>query len=289
MLVLFVKYDTAYRTISDQLDLGRIRKECPDSVVFVVYGDCASNEMIDWRGRMKGGEETENIENVYVIRTIDSVDKGMQMIFFAYTKFKTQIDAVLARGDSTECNTRKDDTVKFLFLDSACVLGERFGTKMLRLNDVRLSGNQAEWVFAHTHGFFDIGICNEKFLNDFGSEIAESVANRTSIPSLFAKSICTLKTTHTPTSCDKISCGFETDSFSVTGVKFRNKNLFFVYISSLGIYRFYESDESFVFPVWAAKCHEVACEQDMHNIAEILAHLGLSSVWIPLVPFRTTV
>ena len=189
-------------------------------------------------------------------------------------------------------------------MHDTCILSEHFEKKIEALPDVH-----NEWIFAHTYGLYNIGICDYKFIlkraNDFKgiTEIPkkdginleqghEVVVQGLTVKPLSHYSNRTL--TQTLINCDVNDLIHKSDAFFINGYTGDNIQRYVSYIGSFGIYKLVGTVNSFIIPVWASKNHIVETEEDMNYMRKIGPvklicddiELGKFEPWIPYIPTK---
>jgi hypothetical protein len=190
----------------------------------------------------------------------------------------------------------------YCMIHDTCILSEHFEQNIASLPTV-----DNEWIFAHTYGLYNIGICDYKFIlrraKDFKgiTEIPkrdgirleqghEIVVQGLTLKPLSHYSNKTL--TKTLMNCDVNKLISRGDAFFINGYTRDNIQRYVSYIGSLGIYKLVGTTNSFIIPVWASKNHIVETDEDMNYMRKIGPvqlicddiELGKFEPWIPYVP-----
>lgn len=203
-------------------------------------------------------------------------------------------ERAFAMGEFRENNFR-DAT--YIYIHDTCKVGKSFVERMNELPKPR------GWVFAHTYGLYNIGICDQNFLlkraNDFkgvsvipkdqsiqleqGYEIENSGIK---IPPLSFYTCKTLSSMTLPT-IDRC------DYMTLNGTGTPENRRFVSFIGALGLYKMVGCKVSFFVPIWATSSHTIQTLQDRENMVKAFSNIkigdgkdiiGTISPWIPFVP-----
>lgn len=159
------------------------------------------------------------------------------------------------------------------------------------------------WVFAHTYGLYNIGICNQDFLlkraKDFlnvkyipkDQSIALEQGHKIQIDSNEINPLVyySKKTIAKVTNSDMDKCDF----MSLNTFQEGESKRFVSYIGALSLYKLVGSHISYFVPIWASAAHQVHDQKGYDIMCQNFSHLelrnnhatvGTLSPWIPLVP-----
>lgn len=234
---------------------------------------------------VKGGSLNKHIsiqEKLTVIDTKSNLYDFNAFVGFAENRFYFE--------------SEKFHNAVFVYLHDTCILSERFATCMRRLQDLKFR-ESTEWIFAHTYGRHNIGVCTYDFvlkrathfdniaylskaaavnLEQGTSIVCETVR----IPSSFELSSITLGCT-VRNGNDLERAASTTDMFAINAFEYNNTRWYPVYIASLGIYKLMHSNRSYLVPVWSSPEHQT---KDEHHLEEMRNKFNKTfSSFVPLV------
>lgn len=186
----------------------------------------------------------------------------------------------------------------YILIHDTCKISPNF---QQRLNDLPAVNG---WVFAHSYGLYNIGICDQRFLltrardfeqitflpKDKSIALEQGVtvnADGVDIPPLLKYSSRTLSKYMEPSmeNCDSMSL----NAFGASD----DSRRYVSYLGSLGIFKFVGSKVTYFIPIWATNAHEVKTNQDFEKMKRSFSHISLSTSeqpigtinpWIHLVP-----
>lgn len=206
----------------------------------------------------------------------------------------------------TTFNLDKFINATYVYLHDTCILSPQFG-KCIKKLDHFVFHESTQWVFAHTFGLYNIGICTYHFLvqraNDFENitylpkhlsvnlEQGDTITvNDKEIPSLLNYSIYTLSNM-IYTSSDNVEDNIDSmDTYSINGIQKNNEDIRWIcYIASLGIYKPFTSKHTFCIPIWCdinISCYPKNLQEftDIQN--ECISKLKTG--FVPLVSYYST-
>lgn len=178
----------------------------------------------------------------------------------------------------------------FVLLHDTCILAPSFAARMRQLASQHLP----EFVFAHTYGLYNMGVCTHDFMlrryadwkpvrtlsKDQGIRLeqgANVVVEGHVVPSLHSYSCHTLAQSGTPG---------DIDTFSVQRSMLHGQPRFVSFVAALGIYKPFASISSFAVPVFAAHRPATASER-----TQILRDVSprLSSNWAPMLALHDSI
>ena len=208
-----------------------------------------------------------------------------------------------SRYVSTFC-TNKFINATYVYLHDTCVLSPQFG-KCIKNLDNFVFHKSAQWVFAHTYGLYNIGICTFDFIvhrsNDFKtitylpkhlSVVLEQgtpiVLNNKQIPSLLNYSIYTLTNMINNTNNNIEENIDSMDTYSINGIQKNEENIRWIcYIASLGIYKPFTSNFNFLVPIW---CNTLDYPQNLKEYYDMKKHSinDLKTGFVPLIYYHST-
>ena len=154
------------------------------------------------------------------------------------------------------------------------------------------------WIFAHTFGFFNIGICTHSFIilrakvfegidhiPKYESVLLEQgqaiiIDNKVVIP-LLSYSVYTLANMISYNGINSI------DMYGINGCHENGNTRWVAYISSLGVYKSMGSTASFFVPIWASSLHHPKTEKEFRKFKKynIQTH---KTTFTPLLPYNVT-
>lgn len=199
-------------------------------------------------------------------------------------------------------NTDKFVNATYVYLHDTCILSPRFGKCMEKLNTF-VFHKSAQWVFAHTFGLYNIGICTFQFMvhraNDFGTithlpkhlsvhlEQGINLKHKNKqIPSLLNYSIYTLAKMIS-TTCDDTEDNLHSmDTYSINGIQKNNDTIKWIcYIASPGVYKPFTSAHTFLIPVW---CKPNVYPKNVNEFYELKKHSfsELKTGFVPLINYH---
>jgi hypothetical protein len=186
----------------------------------------------------------------------------------------------------------------YVYLHDTCVLSERFATCMRTLKDLKFR-ESTQWIFAHTYGRHNIGVCTYDFvlkrarhfdniaylskaaavnLEQGTSVVCETIR----IPSSFELSSFTLGSMIR--NVDSLEeAASTTDMFSINAFEYRNTRWYMVYIASLGIYKLMHSNKSYLIPVWSSSEHQTKNEDHLKEMRNKFNKIVSS--FVPLIGY----
>lgn len=199
-------------------------------------------------------------------------------------------------------NTDKFVNATYIYLHDTCILSPRFGKCMEKLNTF-VFHKSAQWVFAHTFGLYNIGICTFQFIvqrgNEFGtithipkhlSVALEQGTNlkhkNTQIYSLLNYSPYTLANMISSTYDDIEDNLHSVDTYSINGIQKNNDTIRWIcYIASLGVYKPFTSEYTFLIPVW---CKPLLYPKNVKEFYKMKNHSirDLKTGFVPLINYH---
>lgn len=186
----------------------------------------------------------------------------------------------------------------YVYLHDTCVLSERFATCMRALMDLKFR-DSIEWIFAHTYGRHNIGVCTYEFvlkrathfdnIASLSKAAAVNLEQGTSIvcetiriPSSFELSSFTLGCMVRNGDSLK-EAAFATDMFAINAFEYKNAIWYPVYIASLGIYKLLHSSHSFLIPVWSSPEHQTKDKSQLETMRNKFNKIVSS--FVPLISY----
>lgn len=171
----------------------------------------------------------------------------------------------------------------YVLLHDTCMLSKTFPKKMKHISNFEFPRNM-QWVFGSVYGLYNIGICTYDFVlqraTDFKGinvlpkqkgvalEQGDKVwVNKTPVFPLVSYSCYTLSNYVTNTNFSEDTM-FDMSDFVTTNRFYNNKLVNAMYISSLGIYKLFGSQNMFVMPV--SCIHQPKSFQDMIQLSNNL-------------------
>ena len=183
----------------------------------------------------------------------------------------------------------------YLYLHDTCYLSEHFPSCIKKIDSINLH-NTSTWIFAHTFGLFNIGICTHSFIilrsKDFEGihVIPKGVSilleqgytitvNNKVIKPLLSYSVYTLANMVSYNGITSI------DMYGINGYHENGNTRWVSYISSLGVYKSIGSVTSFLVPIWVHATHQPKTEHEFRELKEynIKTH---KTAFTPLLPFN---
>lgn len=194
-------------------------------------------------------------------------------------------------------NNDKFINATYIYLHDTCSLSEHFSSCMKKIASINLP-NSPTWIFAHTFGLFNIGICTHSFIilraKDFEGihilpkhlgmllEQGQNITiNNIVIKPLLYYSIYTLANMISYNGINSI------DMYGINGCHENGNTRWISYISSLGVYKSIGSKASFIVPIWVSSLHHPKTKQEFcklrnHNLQ---TH---KSFFTPLLPYKSS-
>jgi hypothetical protein len=175
------------------------------------------------------------------------------------------------KGFKNNLDLFQDDIYKnatYVMIHDTCIITNRFVDCMRRLSEIRFQ-DKSQWIFAHTYGLYNMGICNYEFiinksinfenitempknegiLLEHGSNVK---INGYEILSLHHNNYYTLANMIVLNKSLEESV-YETDYFSINGIYNKNNIKYISYVASFGIYKFYNAlNISYKMPIWGS-------------------------------------
>lgn len=189
----------------------------------------------------------------------------------------------------------------YIYIHDTCILSPYFSECMKKLDNFCFT-DSCQWVFAHTFGLYNMGICTYAFMvhraTDFknvthlpkeegicleqGNTI---IVNDKTIPPLLHYSIYTLNNIITSSS-DEIEDNLHSvDMYSINGIKKNDESpRFLCYIASFGVYKHYHSKYTFNIPIWANKLNNMNTMEDFNSI-KMQSISNLKTSFVPLISY----
>ena len=184
----------------------------------------------------------------------------------------------------------------YILLHDTCLISNQFHSCMRELTNIKFS-QKSQWIFAHTYGLYNIGICSFDFICDRASDFKDITIlpknigilneqghmieiNNKQIPSLHHYSKFTLANMVKHTSLG--NGVINVDTYGINGISENNRSPRWVaYISSLGVHKLIGSKMSYFAPIWAAPSHHPKDEDDLTKMKEVFG-----GCFIPLLPYK---
>ena len=166
-----------------------------------------------------------------------------------------------------------------IMIHDTCIVSEHFEKQLESLPDVH-----DEWIFAHTYGLYNIGICDNNFIlrraKDFqgitkipkkdGIQLEQGHEIQVQGLTIKPLSYYSNKTlTKTLMDCSVSDVVHRSDAFFINGYMSDKAQRYVSYIGSLGIYKLVGTINSFLVPIWASKNHIVETEEDRNYMKKI--------------------
>jgi hypothetical protein len=194
-------------------------------------------------------------------------------------------------------NNEKFINATYIYLHDTCQVSEHFSSCMKNIDTINLPKSPT-WIFAHTFGFFNIGICTHSFIilraKDFEeidiipknlSILIEQghyiTINNKVIKPLLSYSVYTLANMVSYNGISTI------DMYGINGCHEDGNTRWISYISSLGVYKFMGSIASFLVPIWASPLHHPKTEQKFWELKNYNLKKYKTS-FTPLLPYNIT-
>ena len=267
--------DTYYNKKADDL-LSNIRSQLNTYldipyVIVVVKGGCGVNN-------------SAQVNNIVYIEIQENLSDHN-----IYTGFKRNVNTYFA---STEYKN-----ATYVVLHDTCMISPQFHNCVKSLLDVKLNDGP-QWIFAHTYGLYNIGVCNYRFMLkrgcDFdgiftlpkneGIQLEQGTNIKIQdkmIPSLLSYSKYTLAKIINHDSLEKGV--HNVDSYAINGINDDGKVRWMVYIASLGVYKLYGSVMSFFIPVWCSDNHQPKDESHYNTMTQFGKQNA--TTFIPLIGY----
>ena len=192
-------------------------------------------------------------------------------------------------------NNEKFINATYILLHDTCIVSEHFLSCMKNIDKINLPKSPT-WIFAHTFGFFNIGICTHSFIivraKDFEGidVIPKNVSilleqgypitiNNKVIKPLLSYSVYTLANMVSYDGVNSI------DMYGINGCYENGNTRWIAYISSLGVYKSMGSITSFLVPIWASSLHHPKTEDEFKKLKKYnLEHH--KTTFTPLLPYK---
>lgn len=191
-----------------------------------------------------------------------------------------------------------------VYMHDTCRIAGGFGEAMQRLHDCKEKCMEHRWVFAHTYGLYNMGVCSQEFLflrgtdfehvttvpKDLSIKLEQGeriLVDNVQLNPLHAYSNKTLARHAFPSDNFERGDSFFVNSFSVHGAP-----RFISYIGSLSIYKPVGACVSYFVPVWASPSHSVNSRDALQRVTKSLENHYLycdgvkrtCTHWLPLLP-----
>ena len=247
---------------------------------------CIPNLEINYIKVCGGCDENllESTENTYIINITENLSDHN-----GFVGFKRYV---------TTFNTDNFMNATYVYLHDTCIISPQF-CKCIKKLDNFVFHKSAQWVFAHTFGLYNIGVCTFDFIvhraNDFktityipkhlGVNLEQGnkiTLDNKQIASLLNYSIYTLA--NMITTNDNID---SMDTYSINGIKKNENNIKWIcYIASLGIYKPFTSEYIFLVPIWCNTNYP----QNLKEYYDMKTHAinNFKTNFVPLVSYHST-
>lgn len=185
----------------------------------------------------------------------------------------------------------------YIYIHDTCVISPDFKRCMIALKQRELFQNESnpQWIFAHTFGLYNIGVCNFLFMVGRGLDFGgiqtipkeQSILLEHGYSQVFGdkKVFALLEYSKYTLACMIVSVdslensATKMDSYGINFVEEDGVERSFSFIASLGIYKFITSQQSYVIPIWAHKTHRTIDEEHYLELRKIGEH------FVPLIPY----
>lgn len=192
-------------------------------------------------------------------------------------------------------NNEKFINATYIYLHDTCQLSENFISCMKNIDTIKLPKSPT-WIFAHTFGFFNIGICTHSFIilrakdfeeidilyKDLSILVEQGHAitiNNKVIQPLISYSVYTLANMVSYNGINSI------DMYGINGCHENGNTRWISYISSLGVYKFMGSITSFLVPIWVSPLHHPKTEKEFWELKKYNIKTYKTN-FTPLLPYN---
>lgn len=268
LIFLINSFNTLFYKNKVELLIRDIRRYIENANIIVVYGGCSENNH-------------KILNNIHYIDIVENLSDHN-----IYVGFQRNI---------TLFNTDKYINATYIYLHDTCQLSEHFSSCMQNIDNINLPISPT-WIFAHTFGLFNIGICTHSFITlrvkDFEDiniipkdlsillEQGQTITiDKKIIKPLLSYSIHTLANMISYNGINSI------DMYGINGCHDNGNTKWISYISSLGVYKFMGSITSFLVPIWASPVHHPRTEQEFHKLKDYNRKTN-KTFFTPLLPYK---
>jgi len=268
LIFLINSFNTLFYKNKAELLIHDIRRYIENANIIVVYGGCHENNY-------------KILNNTHYIDIVENLSDHN-----SYIGFQRNIHLF---------NNETFINATYIYLHDTCQLSEHFPSCMKNIDNIDLPISPT-WIFAHTFGLFNIGICTHSFIisraKDFNeiniipkdlSIILEqgqaiTIDNKVIKP-LLSYSVYTLANMVSYNGINSI------DMYGINGCREDGNTRCISYISSLGVYKCMGSIRSFFVPIWVSPLHHPRTEQEFRKLKDYNLKT-YKTFFTPLLPYN---